>query len=82
VRDVVLYAARFERWRDTTRQAIASLDGEVIASAGHNGGLSALLAAPGTLAPEELRESLDKAGAQLSDLTEIGSHAERFRVKS
>jgi chorismate mutase len=82
VRDVVLYAARFERWRDATRQAVARLGGEVIASAGHNGGLSALLAVPGTVAPEGLREALDKAGAQLSDLTEIGSHAERFRVKS
>ena len=82
VRDVVLYAGRFERWRDATRQAIARLDGEVIASAGHNGGLSALLAMPGTAAPERLRDSLDKAGASLSELTEIGSHAERFRVKS
>src|ERR671921_445621 len=42
VRDVVLYAARLERWRDQTRQALESIGAEVIASAGHNGGLSVL----------------------------------------
>src|SRR5918998_1143522 len=46
-RDVVLYAARLERWQDRTRQVLEKLGGEVIASAGHNGGLSVLLALPG-----------------------------------
>src|ERR687893_2207511 len=42
VRDVVLYAARLERWRDHTRQALEKIGSEVIASAGHHGGLSVL----------------------------------------
>jgi chorismate mutase len=82
VRDVVLYAARLERWRDSTRQAIAGLQGEVIASAGDRGGLSVLLAAPGGLDGGNLRETINKAGSSLSELVEVGSHAERFRVKS
>src|SRR5919106_6219073 len=32
MRDVVLYAARLERWRDPTRQALEKIGGEVIAS--------------------------------------------------
>jgi hypothetical protein len=61
---------------------VTDLAGEVIASAGHNGGLSVLLAVPGALAPAVLRERMDQAGAEMSDFIEIGSHAERFYVKS
>ena len=82
VRDVVLYAAAFDRWRDAASQAIAALGGEVIASAGEGHGLSALIALPGTVEPDALRRSAASAGAGLADLAEIGSHAERFRVKS
>ena len=82
VRDAVLYAARLERWRDPARQAIADLGGEVIASAGHHGGLSVLLAAPGTLEREHLGEAIGWAGSSVSELHEVGSHAERFHVKS
>ena len=82
VRDVVLYAARLERWREPTRQVIADRGGEVIASAGHNGGLSVLLAAPGTMDPEALRQAVGASGSGISELAEVGSHAERFHVKS
>ena len=82
VRDVVLYAARLERWRDPTRQALEKIGGEVIASAGHNGGLSVLLAVPGERERTALQDAIDKAGSSVSELVEIGSHAERFRVKS
>jgi chorismate mutase len=82
VRDVVLYAAAFDRWRDAAAQAIAALGGEVIASAGEGHGLSALIALPGSVEPDALRRSAASAGAGLADLAEIGSHAERFRVKS
>src|SRR5829696_1698718 len=45
VRDVVLYAARLERWREAAaRPALSKLGGEAIASAGEPGGLSVLLA--------------------------------------
>ena len=82
VRDVVLYAGRLERWREPARQAIAGLGGEVIASAGDGGGLSVLLAVPGALDPARLRAAIDGAGSNVAELIEVGSHAERFRVKS
>jgi chorismate mutase len=82
LRDVVLYAGRLERWREPTRQAIAGLGGEVIASAGHNGGLSVLLSLPGGKDRAALQDAIDRAGSSVSELIEIGSHAERFHVKS
>ena len=81
-RDVLLYAARFERWRDAAADAVAALGGEIIASAAQHDGLSALIAVPGPAAEQVLRESVESAGARLSELSEVGSHAERFRVKS
>jgi hypothetical protein len=36
---------------------------------------------PGAVEPTQLRQALTKAGASLAQLVEIGSHAERFRVK-
>jgi chorismate mutase len=81
VRDEVLYAAQFERWRDSAGERLASLGGEVIASAAGANGLSVLMAAPGSLGPEELRAALGQAGSTLSGLVAVGSHAERFRVR-
>jgi chorismate mutase len=78
LRDVVLYAAQFERWRGAP-EALAARGGEVVASACDATGLSVLLAVPGTLAGSELRDLLSEAGAAPSSLLEVGSHAERFR---
>jgi chorismate mutase len=80
VRDVVLYAAGFERWRDGAARALKAEGGEVIASAGDAGGLSALIAVPGALQEDALRGALSGAGASLQSLVGVGSHAERFRV--
>ncbi|HEV2559550.1 MAG TPA: chorismate mutase [Microvirga sp.] len=80
VRDVVLYAAQFERWREGAQAPLQALGGEVIASAGDANGLSVLLATPGSLAPEALREALSREGAALAQLVEVGSHAQRFHV--
>src|SRR5215218_7265615 len=77
VRDVVLYAASFERWGGKEQSAVAALGCEVIASAGSSRGLSVLLAAPGAVPAGDLQTALAAA-----DLAEIGSHAERFHVKS
>ncbi len=75
----MLYAARFERWRDDAAEAVAELGGEVVASAGIGGGLSQLLALPGSVTPEEARAALTEAGATPGEFEEIGSHAARFR---
>ncbi|MEN3931634.1 chorismate mutase [Microvirga sp. W0021] len=77
VRDVILYSARFERWRAQDYAKIASFGGEVIASAADNNGLSVLLAAPGNISPERIREECGADGG-MPELIEIGSHAERF----
>jgi chorismate mutase len=80
VRDVVLYSARFERWREEAREALAELGGEIVASAGHPQGLAVLLALPGSVEAEAARQAVRAVGGSLSDMTEVGSHAERFRV--
>ncbi|MBF9232784.1 chorismate mutase [Microvirga alba] len=81
MRDVILYAAQFERWHKGANEALIRLGGEVVASAADATGLSELIAVPGTIAPAQLHETLTKAGASLAELVEVGSHAERFRVK-
>jgi chorismate mutase len=81
VRDVVLYAAQFERWHRGANEALTQLGGEVVASAADTNGLSELIAVPGTVEPTQLCQALTKAGASLAQLVEIGSHAERFHVK-
>ena len=81
VRDVVLYAAQFERWHKGANEALTQLGGEVVASAADAHGLSELIAVPGSVEPAALKAALTKAGASLAQLAEIGSHAERFRVK-
>jgi chorismate mutase len=81
MRDVVLYAAQFERWHKGATETLSRLGGEAVASAADADGLSVLMAVPGTLERPQLREALTEAGASLADLVEIGSHAERFHVK-
>ena len=53
---------------------------EIIASAGHAQGLAVLLALPGATEAATAQKSVRDAGADLSDVVEVGSHAERFRV--
>jgi chorismate mutase len=81
MRDVVLYAAQFERWHRGANEALSQLGGEVVASAADANGLSELIAVPGTLEPSRLRDSLTEAGASVAQLVEVGTHAERFHVK-
>ncbi|WP_457089277.1 chorismate mutase [Microvirga sp. P5_D2] len=81
VRDVVLYAAQFERWHRGANEALARLGGEVVASAADSMGLSEMIAVPGSIEPLRLHRELTEAGASLVQLVEIGSHAERFHVK-
>jgi chorismate mutase len=81
VRDVVLYAAQFERWHRGANEALIRLGGEVVASAADSMGLSEMIAVPGSIEPSRLHQELTEAGASLVQLVEIGSHAERFHVK-
>ena len=81
VRDVVLYAAQFERWHRGAGETLRLMGGEVVASAADASGLSELIAIPGSVDAQALRKALTEAGASLDDLVEVGGHAERFRVK-
>ena len=80
MREIVLYAARVERWSETLRAGLAQHLAEVSASAADGSHLSLLVAASGETSPEAIRGALEPAG--LSEFTEIGSHAARFSVKS
>ncbi len=77
VRDVILYAAQFERWRREDAARLEQFGGEMIASAADNRGLSILLAVPGSVSIEDIRNEF-KQSDNVPDLVEIGSHAERF----
>ncbi len=81
VRDVVLYAAQFERWHRGAGEILERMGGELVASAADASGLSELIAIPGSVDAKALRSALMEAGASLDELVEVGSHAERFRVK-
>lgn len=80
MREIVLYAARVERWSETLRTGLAQHLAEVSASAADGSHLSLLVAASGETSPEAIRGALEPAG--LSEFTEIGSHAARFAFKS
>jgi hypothetical protein len=80
VREIVLYAARVERWSDAMRAELGRHLAEVSASAANGSHLSLLVAASGEVEQSVIRNALEPAG--LVDFAEIGSHAARFSVKS
>jgi chorismate mutase len=80
VRDEILYAIPFERWHGAAETALGRLGCEVIASAADPIGLSGLVAAPGSVTPEEISSALAAAGAYPGSLVEVGSHAGRFNL--
>jgi chorismate mutase len=80
VREIVLHAASVERWREGLAPALADLGASVESSAGQEGGLGLLIAAPGSVAPDQISAALVAVGAGRVQLTEIGSHAVRFSL--
>ena len=79
VRDEVLYAARFERWRAQTAQAITDAGGEIVCSTGVAGQLSLLFSLPGDRSREDTVALFAQADAAPTEIHEIGSHAARYR---
>lgn len=79
VREIVLYAARVERWSEALREGLAQHLAEVSASAADGSHLSLLVAAAGEVEQSAIRAALAPAG--LSDFSEVGSHAARFAMK-
>lgn len=78
VREIVLLAARVERWREDTEQALAAVGAEITGSAGVEGGLSLLVAVGGEPGIEAVRAALADARVGRAEIAEIGSHANRF----
>ncbi len=80
-RDLVLHVARVARWRPAAGEAVAAVGGEIVGSvASAHGGLSLLVALPGSLDADALRALLATAGAPPAALSEVGSHAARFQA--
>lgn len=79
VREVILYALGVERWREGLTGALAAVGATVEASAGEEGGLTLLVAAPENVSRDALLGAMAGLGVGRFDLREIGSHAARFR---
>lgn len=80
-RDWVLYALRAHAFEAEAIRALQDLYGEVVARSTRPGeSHRLLLAVPGGVGPRQLHEALDRAGAAIEALDEVGSHAARFRV--
>ena len=80
-RDWVLFAGRVAGFGTDGERALQDLYGEVVArGSALPDGQRLLLAVPGGVGARTLREALERAGATVGTLDEVGSHAARFRV--
>ena len=78
--DILLHAVSLPRWLHSVPAAISALDGEILASAPHGGGLSLLVAAPGAVSGEDVLKELSQAGVERAAIANVGSHATRFEL--
>ena len=78
-RDILLYAINVPSWSHSIPAVVSTLEGEILASAPHAGGLSLLVAAPGRTAPERFAAELSAAGVGAA-VENIGSHASRYEL--
>jgi chorismate mutase len=78
-RDVVLYVVNASAAPHAAASAALATEGiDIIDQAKAGGGVSMLIAAPGTLDAVVLRAALGKTGVEANVIGEIGSHAARF----
>ncbi len=80
VRDRLLYAAQVERWRGDISTSLMKEDLAIEAHSSAEGLSSLLLSAPGSYDPSRLKSIFSTLGLSVSDLYEIGSHAQRFHL--
>ncbi len=78
--DILLHAISLPHWSHSIPAAISALDGEILASAPHAGGLSLLVAAPGRIEAGLFARDLAAAGASDVVVEPIGSHAGRYEL--
>jgi chorismate mutase len=77
-RDVLIRVVAIDRWREPLHAALAGLGGEMLGSAADGVGLSLLVATPGTVSLDALRNAFTSAGVGDIRIQEAGSHAARF----
>ncbi|PPD46220.1 MAG: hypothetical protein CTY15_02305 [Methylocystis sp.] len=79
-RDIMLYAINLPRWSHVIPAVASALEGEILASAPHAGGLSLLVAAPGRTEAARFSQDLTAAGVADAVVEPIGSHAGRYEL--
>jgi chorismate mutase len=80
VRDVCLYAVLADGWKGSAPSRLPAIDADIVGAAPDGAKPSLLVAVDGRIAPEQLREALEAAGAIAPRLAEIGGHAARFEA--
>ncbi|MGJ0506653.1 MAG: chorismate mutase [Methylocystis sp.] len=79
-RDILLYAIAVARWLHAIPAVVSALEGEILASAPHGGGLSLMVAAPGRVEAARFAAELAAAGVADAVVEPIGSHAIRYEL--
>ena len=79
-RDILLYAIGLPQWSHSIPALVSSLEGEILASAPHAGGLSLLVAAPGRIATDRFAQAFAQSGVNGVRIEPIGSHAIRYEL--
>jgi hypothetical protein len=78
--DILLHAIHLPRWSHSIPATVTGLDGEILASAPHAGGLSLMIAVPGRISATEIAQTLATAGVEGACVEPIGSHATRYEL--
>ncbi|ACB93960.1 chorismate mutase [Beijerinckia indica] len=81
-RETVVYAIGLERWHGSLPECLAAFGGDILGNAADGYGLSLLVAVPGSVTPQSLRDGLRQAGAGEARIAEVGSHAARFDLET
>jgi chorismate mutase len=79
-RDILLYAINLPRWSHSIPAVVSALEGEILGSAPHAGGMSLLVAAPGRTEAARFSQELAAAGVADARVEPIGSHAGRYEL--
>jgi hypothetical protein len=78
--DILLYAISVPRWTHSIPAVVSALEGEILASVPHAGGMALMVAAPGRIEAERFARELSAAGVSDAVVEPIGSHANRYEL--
>lgn len=73
--DILLHAIHLPEWSHSIPAIVSELEGEIVASAPHAGGLSLMVAAPGRIEAKRFAQAMANAS-----VSSIGSHAQRYEL--